>query len=205
MCKSVSRRVLTCDAKRFMLARCAEQVEDVERTKANDVMVARTAMHDVSRPRIVLDPPDEPLRAPLDLTDTILARHGTSGELVSTFRGRVQHDSDLVQPARQLVLHTSDERLRAGAGAPERFAHAAQGEAELSRAACLGIWCRCYALGERRTAWEIRREGDGEGGLEDGQSGLEVALGRRRDVWVVREASCTYVVVALSKRRNSNA
>ena len=165
--------------------------EDAKRTKANHVMVARTAMHDVSRPGVVLDPPDEPLRAPLDLTDALLARHGASRELVSTFRGRVQHDSDLAQPTRQLALDTTDERLRAGAGAPESFAHAAQGEAELPCAACLGVWCGCYALGERCTAWEIRRERDGEGGLEDGQGGLEVAFGRRRDVWVVREASCT--------------
>jgi hypothetical protein len=146
------------------------------RTEADDVVVARTAMHDVSRPRVVLDPPDEPLRATLDFTDALFARHGAPGELVPPVLGRVQHDRDLAQPARQLVLDAADEGLRAGAGAPERLAHAAQGEAELPRAARLGVRCGWGTRGEWCAALEIRREGDGKRGLEDGQGGLEIAL-----------------------------
>jgi hypothetical protein len=138
------------------------------RTETNDVVIARTAMHDVTRPRIVLDPPDEPLRAPLDFTDALLARDGAPRELGPTFRGRVQYDSNFAQPTRQLVLDATDQGLRVGAGAPERFTHAAQGETELPCAARLGVGRGWGARGERSAAREVRREGDGEGGLEDG-------------------------------------
>ena len=71
------------------------------RTKADDVVIARTTMHDIPRPRVVLDPPDKPLRATFDFPDPFLACHGAPRELVSAvLRGRVQHDGDLSQPAR---------------------------------------------------------------------------------------------------------
>ena len=74
---------------------CAARQMRGARTEADDVVVSRATMHDVTRPRVILDPPDEPLWAALDLTDPLLARHGTPGELVPPYRRRVQHDSDL--------------------------------------------------------------------------------------------------------------
>ena len=84
-------------------------------------------------------------------------------------RPRVQQDSDLAQPARQLVLDAACEGLCAAARAPEHLTHAAQGEAEMPYAARLGVRCRLCARGERAVARGIRREGDGERGLEDTQ------------------------------------
>lgn len=175
MREAVSRGVLTCDATqtekkknaRFSTVCGARQVRR-GRTEADDVVVARAAMYDVPRPRVVLDPPNEPLRAALDLTDAFLACYGAPGELILSVEGRVQHDRDFAQPARQLGLDAADESLRARARAPERLAHAAQREAKLPRAARLGIRCGWSASGEWCTALEIRREGDGERGLEDG-------------------------------------
>jgi len=56
-------------------------------TEADDVVVARATMHDVPRPRVVLDPPDDPLRAALDLTDALLARYGAPRELMPSAWG----------------------------------------------------------------------------------------------------------------------
>ena len=146
------------------------------RTEADDVVVARATMHDIPSPRVVLDPPDEPLRATFDLPDPFPTCHGGPGELVSAIlRGRVQHNSDLTQLTRQLVLDAADMGLRVGVGAPLHFAHAAQEVAELPCTACLDVWCVWGARGERRAAREIRREGDGKGGLEDWQGRPKIA------------------------------
>ena len=64
-------------------------------TETDDVVVSRATMNDVTRPRVILDPPDEPLWATLDLADALLARHGAPGELGPLVLRRVQHDSDL--------------------------------------------------------------------------------------------------------------
>jgi len=98
-------------------------------------------MHDVTRPHIILDPPDEPLRAALDLAHILQTRDGTPREVESPSGGggggmprhvRVQHDLDATQPAHELVLDATYERLRAWAfGAAQRLAHPAQREAEL--------------------------------------------------------------------------
>jgi len=55
--------------------------ETGERTEADDVVIPCAAVHHVPRPSIVLDPPDESLRAALDLTDVLHPRDGTTGEL----------------------------------------------------------------------------------------------------------------------------
>ena len=89
------------------------------RTEADDVVVVRKTMHDIPRSRVILDLPDEPLRATFDLPDPLLVRYGAPEKLVSAaLRGRVHHDGDLTQSARQLVLGAADKGLRAGAGAP---------------------------------------------------------------------------------------
>ena len=147
------------------------------RTEADNVVVPRAAVHDVPRPRVVLYPPDEPLRAAFNLADTFLARDGTPGELACLrLPARVQHDHDFAQPEHQLVFDATYERLRARARAPKSLAHAAQREAELPRIARLGVQRRRSGSGERLAAREVRRERDGKCSIEDRRGKLEVAL-----------------------------
>jgi hypothetical protein len=92
-------------------------------------------VHDIPRPRIILDPPHEPLRATLDLADVLQPRDSTTRELKLAVRSaqpriRVAHNHDVLaaQPSHELVLDATHESLRAGArtSAPaERPAHPA--------------------------------------------------------------------------------
>jgi hypothetical protein len=146
------------------------------RTEADDVVIPRTAVHDVARPGVVLDPPDEPLWATLDLTDILEARDRATRELMSRLCVRVHHDLDPAQPPHELVLDATHESLRAGAGAPERLAHAALGEAELPRVACFGVRCRGNCGRERSTAREVWWERYGERCVRDWYGWFQVAL-----------------------------
>ena len=147
-----------------------------ERTEADDVVIPRTAVYDVSHPRVILDLPDESLWAALDLTDIFLVRDHTTRELIPRLLVRVQHDLDATQPAHELLLDAAHERLRASAGAPEHLAHAAHGKAELPRVARFGIRRRGNSSRERSTAREVRRERDGECCVWDWEGRLEITL-----------------------------
>jgi hypothetical protein len=69
------------------------------RTEADDVVVLGTAVYDVPHPRVILDPPDKPLWAGLDLTNIILARGGATRELISRLLVQVQHDLNFARRA----------------------------------------------------------------------------------------------------------
>lgn len=77
--------------------------------------------------------------------------------------------------------------------APERSAHPARRETELTRGARLGIGRGRDGRGERCTAWEVRGERNGERRLWEVGAGLEIALRWEGDVRIVREAGCACV------------
>ena len=149
--------------------------ETGERTETDDVVIPR--------PGVVLDPPDEPLRAALDLTDLLHPRDRTTRELktghldpiMAAAAVGVPHDHDVVlaaQPSHKVVLDATHERLRAGAStvpAPENPAHPAHRETEL-RGDCLGIGRGRDGRRERSTTWEVGRE-RGMGKVACGSSG----------------------------------
>ena len=81
------------EKKRPASAQCVKRGRR-RRTDADGIVVAPSTMHDVTRPRVVPDPPDKPLRAMVDLTDALLARQCGPRELVSPVRHRVRYDSD---------------------------------------------------------------------------------------------------------------
>jgi hypothetical protein len=146
------------------------------RTEADDVVVPRTAVYDISHPRVILNPPDESLWAALDLTDILLARDYATRELIPRHRVWVQHNLDAAQPVHELLLNAAHERLRACARATEHLAHAAHGKAELPRVARFGIRRRGNSGRERSTAREVRWEWDGERCVWDREGRLEVTL-----------------------------
>ena len=132
-------------------------------------------MHDIPRPRIVLDPPHEPLRATLDLPDILQPRDRTTRELklavqVRPARPRIRvahhnHDILAAQPPNELILDAAHESLRAGArtSAPaERPAHPAHRETELAREARFCVGGGWDGLWEWGAAGEVGRERDGE-------------------------------------------
>lgn len=146
------------------------------RTETDDVVVPRTAVYDVSRPRVILDPPYEPLWATLNLTNILQASDHATRELISRLIVRIDHHLDAAQPAHELILDTTHESLRMGAGAPKCLAHAALGEAKLPRVACFGVRCRGNCGRERSTVREVWWEWYGERCVRDWNRWFEVTL-----------------------------
>lgn len=105
-------------------------------TKADDIVIPRTAVHNVSSKGIVLDLPDKLHMRALDFADSSKRTDRHPAVLVvGSLMGRhirVDPHSD-IQPTHDLVLDFPHQDLGHDAPSPQFFAHAFQAHREATR------------------------------------------------------------------------